>query len=69
MVLFIDRELITHNTENLGAVLKHVIYNELSQQRNPSNMAVLGVIFMTEPDQAAKVSVVSSCCVWIKNKF
>uniref|UniRef100_T1HRR4 DUF3677 domain-containing protein n=1 Tax=Rhodnius prolixus TaxID=13249 RepID=T1HRR4_RHOPR len=47
------RELATAHSDNLGTVLKHTIYNELSTSRNPNNMAMLSVIFQVDPDRAA----------------
>ena len=55
---FLSRELVNQHPDNLGTTLKHVIYNELGQQRNPNNMAILQVIFQIEPENAAKVSFV-----------
>ena len=49
---------MNQHPDNLGTTLKHVIYNELGQQRNPNNMAILQVIFQIEPENAAKVSFV-----------
>ena len=54
--IFHFRELVNQHPDNLGTTLKHVIYNELSQQRNPNNMAILQVIFQIEPENAAKVN-------------
>jgi len=48
------KELVNQHPDNLGTTLKHVIYNELSQQRNPNNMAILQVMFQIEPENAAK---------------
>ncbi|XP_065065814.1 integrator complex subunit 1-like [Rhopilema esculentum] len=48
------KELVNQHPDNLGTTLKHVIYNELSQQRNPNNMSILQVIFQIEPENAAK---------------
>ena len=53
---FLFRELVNQHPDNLGTTLKHVIYNELSQQRNPNNMAILQVMFQIEPENAAKVN-------------
>ncbi|XP_048575697.1 integrator complex subunit 1 [Nematostella vectensis] len=49
------RELIGQHTENLGTVLKHVIYNELSTTRNPNNMSLLGMMYLHKPDTVAKL--------------
>ena len=39
------RELCVAHQENLTTILKHTIFNELSQSRNPNNMQLLGVMF------------------------
>ena len=39
------RELCVAHPENLSTILKHTIFNELSQSRNPNNMQLLGVMF------------------------
>lgn len=49
------KELISQHAENLSTLLKHAIYNELSNSRNPNNMQLLLIIFQHSPDQAAKV--------------
>lgn len=49
------KELIGLHPENLSTILKHTIYNELSNARNPNNMPMLGVMFQTLPEQAAKL--------------
>ncbi|KAL4240200.1 Integrator complex subunit 1 [Mactra antiquata] len=49
------RELLSQHTDNLRMVLTHTIYNELSTTRNPNNMALIGVVFQTKPDEAAKI--------------
>lgn len=51
----LHRELANQHSENLGTVLKYVIYNELSNSRNPNNMALLGTIFQSNQERAAKV--------------
>ena len=52
---FSCRELANQHTENLGTVLKHVIYNELSNVRNPNNMVLLSTLFQSNQEKAAKV--------------
>ncbi|XP_011642756.1 integrator complex subunit 1 isoform X2 [Pogonomyrmex barbatus] len=49
------KELIGLHPENLATMLKHTIYNELSNARNPNNMPMLGIMFQTLPEQAAKL--------------
>ncbi|XP_054283630.1 integrator complex subunit 1-like [Macrosteles quadrilineatus] len=49
------RELIIAHSDNLATVLKHTIYNELSQSRNPNNLAMLSVMFQYEADTAATI--------------
>jgi len=48
------KELLSQHPENLGTTLKHVIFNELSQQRNPNNMSILSHIFTIESENAAR---------------
>ncbi|XP_065665824.1 integrator complex subunit 1 isoform X2 [Hydra vulgaris] len=48
------KELLTQHPDNLGTVMKHIVYNELSQQRNPNNMSLLNVIFSCEPEKSAQ---------------
>ena len=43
------RELCVAHQENLTTILKHTIFNELSQSRNPNNMQLLGVMFQVRP--------------------
>ncbi|XP_033752257.1 integrator complex subunit 1-like [Pecten maximus] len=49
------RELIPQHQENLRMMLTHTIYNELSNARNPNNMALISVMFQTSSTQATKV--------------
>lgn len=49
------KELIGLHPENLSTILKHTIYNELSNARNPNNMPMLAVMFQNSPEQAAKL--------------
>lgn len=49
------RELLGQHTDNLRMVLTHTIYNELSTNRNPNNMALIGVVFTTQPEAASKI--------------
>ncbi|XP_012280876.1 integrator complex subunit 1 [Orussus abietinus] len=49
------KELIGLHPENLSTILKHTIYNELSNARNPNNMPMLAVMFQTSPEQSAKL--------------
>ncbi len=47
------REICLAHPENLPSIVKHVIFNELSNARNPNNMAMLNVIFSTDGERAA----------------
>lgn len=49
------KELLSQHVDNLSTVLKHCIYNELSNSRNPNNMQLLSVIFQHSPEKAARV--------------
>ena len=39
------RDLCGAHADNLATILKHTIFNELSNARNPNNMAMLGIMF------------------------
>ncbi|CAB4012083.1 Hypothetical predicted protein, partial [Paramuricea clavata] len=48
------RVLVEQHDENLGTLIKHIIYNELSQARNPNNMPLFAALFQFAPEKAAK---------------
>uniref|UniRef100_A0A9J8CFH4 Integrator complex subunit 1 n=1 Tax=Cyprinus carpio carpio TaxID=630221 RepID=A0A9J8CFH4_CYPCA len=48
------RELLTAHRDNLGTMVKFVIFNELSNARNPNNMQVLHTVLQHSPEQAPK---------------
>lgn len=50
------RELLNAHRDNLGTMVKLVIFNELSNARNPNNMQVLHTVLQHSPEQAPKVS-------------
>ena len=47
------KDLSTAHPSNLSTLLKHTIFNELSNARNTNNMAMLGVMFQAAPEKAA----------------
>ena len=47
------RDLCAAHPDNLATLLKHTIFNELSNARNTNNMAMLGVMFQASPKEAA----------------
>ena len=47
------KDLCTAHPSNLATLLKHTIFNELSNARNTNNMAMLGVMFQAAPEKAA----------------
>ncbi|XP_058800792.1 integrator complex subunit 1 isoform X2 [Phymastichus coffea] len=49
------KELIGLHPENLATILKHTIYNELSNARNPNNMPMIAVMFQTSSESSAKL--------------
>ena len=49
------RELLVQNPDNLKTLVMHAVYNELSQSRNPNNMALLSTMFSQNSELAAKV--------------
>uniref|UniRef100_A0A8B9LSR4 Integrator complex subunit 1 n=1 Tax=Astyanax mexicanus TaxID=7994 RepID=A0A8B9LSR4_ASTMX len=48
------RELLNAHRDNLGTMVKFVIFNELSNARNPNNMQVLHTVLQHSPEQAPK---------------
>uniref|UniRef100_A0A671SM89 Integrator complex subunit 1-like n=1 Tax=Sinocyclocheilus anshuiensis TaxID=1608454 RepID=A0A671SM89_9TELE len=49
------RELLNAHRDNLGTMVKFVIFNELSNARNPNNMQVLHTVLQHSPEQAPKL--------------
>lgn len=49
------RELLNAHRDNLAMMVKLVIFNELSNARNPNNMQVLHTVLQHSPEQAPKV--------------
>uniref|UniRef100_A0A3B3B352 Integrator complex subunit 1 n=1 Tax=Oryzias melastigma TaxID=30732 RepID=A0A3B3B352_ORYME len=47
-------ELLNAHRDNLGTMVKLVIFNELSNARNPNNMQVLHTVLQHSPEQAPK---------------
>ncbi len=47
------REIATAHPENLPAIVKNIIFNELSNARNTTNMTVLATLFNVDGDRAA----------------
>nr|XP_043906794.1 integrator complex subunit 1 isoform X1 [Solea senegalensis]XP_043906795.1 integrator complex subunit 1 isoform X1 [Solea senegalensis] len=48
------RELLNAHKDNLATMVKLVIFNELSNARNPNNMQVLHTVLQHSPEQAPK---------------
>uniref|UniRef100_A0A4W5NFU9 Integrator complex subunit 1 n=1 Tax=Hucho hucho TaxID=62062 RepID=A0A4W5NFU9_9TELE len=48
------RSLLNAHKDNLGTMVKLVIFNELSNARNPNNMQVLHTLLQHSPEQAPK---------------
>ncbi|XP_062868566.1 integrator complex subunit 1 [Trichomycterus rosablanca] len=48
------RELLNAHRDNLGTMIKLVIFNELSNARNPNNMQVLHTVLQHSPESAPK---------------
>jgi len=63
------RELLNAHRDNLGTMVKFVIFNELSNARNPNNMQVLHTVLQHSPEQAPKVSfrttLLASCTITV----
>ncbi|EPY89360.1 hypothetical protein CB1_000114028, partial [Camelus ferus] len=48
------RELLTAHKDNLGTTIKFVIFNELSNARNPNNMQILHTVLQHSSERAPK---------------
>ncbi|KAJ6656005.1 hypothetical protein lerEdw1_004590 [Lerista edwardsae] len=48
------RELLSVHRDNLGTVVKSVVFNELSNARNPNNMQILYTVLQHSPELAPK---------------
>lgn len=51
----VSRELLNAHKDNLGTTIKFVIFNELSNARNPNNMQTLYTVLQHSPELAPKV--------------
>ncbi|XP_070617468.1 integrator complex subunit 1 isoform X2 [Erythrolamprus reginae] len=49
------RELLNVHRDNLGTVVKSVVFNELSNARNPNNMQILYTVLQHSPELAPKL--------------
>lgn len=58
-LVFPSRELLNAHRDNLGTTIKFVIFNELSNARNPNNMQILYTVLQHSSEQAPKVGAVS----------
>ncbi|XP_023792909.1 integrator complex subunit 1 [Cyanistes caeruleus] len=53
-LVFPCRELLNAHRDNLGTTIKFVIFNELSNARNPNNMQILYTVLQHSSEQAPK---------------
>jgi hypothetical protein len=53
--LLVSRELLNAHKDNLGTTIKFVIFNELSNARNPNNMQILYTVLQHSSELAPKV--------------
>ena len=49
--------MLNAHRDNLGTMVKLVIFNELSNARNPNNMQLLHTLLLHSPEQAPKVRI------------
>ncbi|CAH0389258.1 unnamed protein product [Bemisia tabaci] len=47
------REMVNAHPDNLSTAIKNTVYNELSNSRNPNNMAILTAIFQSDSDKSS----------------
>lgn len=52
-----SRELLNAHKDNLGTTIKFVIFNELSNARNPNNMQILYTVLQHSSELAPKVGI------------
>jgi len=55
LLMFVYRELLGQNPENVRRLMQLTVTNELSPTRSPNNMLLLTVVFQQTPELAAKV--------------
>lgn len=55
----VSRELLNAHKDNLGTTIKFVIFNELSNARNPNNMQILYTVLQHSSELAPKVGTLS----------
>lgn len=55
----VSRELLNAHKDNLGTTIKFVIFNELSNARNPNNMQILYTVLQHSSELAPKVGILS----------
>lgn len=58
------RELLNAHKDNLGTTIKFVIFNELSNARNPNNMQILYTVLQHSSELAPKVGAARPAVVW-----
>lgn len=51
----LSRELLNAHKDNLGTTIKFVVFNELSNARNPNNMQILYTVLQHSSELAPKV--------------
>lgn len=56
----VSRELLNAHKDNLGTTIKFVIFNELSNARNPNNMQILYTVLQHSSELAPKVGTLTS---------
>lgn len=54
------RELLDQHPENIRMIMTHTIYNELSNTKNPNNMAIITTLFQKNGEQSARVGIYRS---------
>lgn len=71
VLMLFSRELLNAHRDNLATMVKLVIFNELSNARNPNNMQVLHTVLQHSPEQAPKVRLNPECssCVVYTSSF
>lgn len=55
LACLVSRELLSAHKDNLGTTIKFVVFNELSNARNPNNMQILYTVLQHSSELAPKV--------------
>lgn len=64
----VSRELLSAHKDNLGTTIKFVVFNELSNARNPNNMQTLYTVLQHSSELAPKVGRLAAACTYTRTR-